>query len=464
MRIGVVCGDGLPVSGLLTSLRYALDLGVRLDVVELPVITDLGYSWRFDKGFYPDGRGESYPDWMTPACMELPGNPDEWGRDLLAVRDQVAGFDELGTPERETLREEIDRLAAPYERHFRVILADVDVVIAMNMTLTDAVPVTLALLRVLAEMFADGRRPGRVVWWDHDLLKNYARTTDGKRVYPVFPNELTPLPGANSYTYWATLTPAQVAEAAGYPTDAVPILLPPMVPLSIPNEDLGADQLEFLAKYGVKEDQPVLVVPKRVVPEKGVALALRLHAATIAEARRRGDPMPVMVVFGSLAEEREHAQDMLGLADGLGLDGLVVWADGVPLSTHRDALGLHLDEIDLLHIARKRWGGVVYTPDVPGIEAASMPPAFAAVAGLPCAVSPFKIFKSVYPGYSAVMVGASAGELGQAAGELLDMLAAVRSADPVIQRKLAKNRDIALRTFGESHWRAFWNELAAAFQ
>ncbi|MEU1116915.1 MULTISPECIES: hypothetical protein [unclassified Streptomyces] len=452
------------MSGLLTSLRYALDLGERLGVVELPVITDLGYSWRFDKGFSPDGRDEPYPDWMTPACMKLPGNPEEWGRDLLAVRDRVAGLDELSAPERTELREEIDRLAAPYEQHFRVMLAEVDVVIAMNMTLTDAVPVTLALLRVLDEMFGDGKRPGRVVWWDHDLLKEYARTTDGKRLYPVFPNELTPLPGANSYTCWATLTPAQLAEAADYPTDAVPILLPPMVPLSIPDGELRADQLEFLAEHGVEEDQPVLVVPKRVVPEKGVALALRLHAATIAEARRRGDPTPVMVVFGSLAEEREHAQDMLDLADGLGLKDLVIWADGVPLSTYRDALGPHLDELDLLHIARKRWGGVVYTPNVPGVEAASMPPAFAAVAGLPCAVSPFKIFEAVYPGYSAVMVGASADELGQAAGELLDMLAAVRKADPVVQQKLAKNRDIALRTFGESHWRAFWQELAEVFQ
>ncbi|MEU8540367.1 hypothetical protein AB0C52_10315 [Streptomyces sp. NPDC048717] len=451
------------MSGLLTSLRYALDLGVRLGGVELPVITDLGYSWRFDKGFSPDGRGEPYPDWMTAACMELPGDPEQWGRDLLAVRDQVAALDELGSQERKMLREEIDRLAAPYEQHFRVMLADVDVVIAMNMTLTDAVPVTLALLRVLDEMFADGQRLGRVVWWDHDLLKNYARTADGKRVYPVFPNELTPLPGANSYTHWATLTPAQVIEAAGYPTDAVPILLPPMVPLSIPDGELRADQLEFLAEHGIKEDQPVLVVPKRVVPEKGVALALRLHAATIAEARRRGDPIPVLVVFGSLAEEREHAQDMLDLADSLGLDDLVVWADGVPLSTYRDALGLHLDEIDLLHIARRRWGAVVYTPDVPGVEAASMPPAFAAVAGMPCAVSPFKIFESVYPGYSAVMVGSSDSELKQAAGELLDMLAAVRDADPVILRKLAENRDIALRTFGEDHWRTFWQELAAAF-
>ncbi|MET8573630.1 hypothetical protein [Streptomyces sp. NPDC005012] len=464
MRLGVVCGDGLPVSGLLTSLRYALDLGVRSGVVEFPVITDLGYSWRFDKGFAPDGRGEPYPDWMTPACMELPGDPGAWGRDLLAVRDRVAALDELDAGERTTLREEIDRLAAPYEEHFRVMLADVDVVIAMNMTLTDAVPVTLALLRVLDEMFADGHRRGRVVWWDHDLLENYARTADGKRVYPVFPNELTPLPRANGYTYWATLTPAQVTEAAGYPTDAVPMLLPPMVPLSVPDGDLDAHQREFLAQHGVEEDQPVLVVPKRVVPEKGVALTLRLHAATIAEARRRGEPVPVLVVFGSLAEEREHARDMLDLADSLGLGGTVVWADGVPLSSYRDEQGLHLDEIDLLHIARNRSGAVVYTPNVPGVEAASMPPAFAAVAELPCAVSPFKIFASVYPGYSAVMVGPSAGELERAAGELLDMMAAVRKADPVVRRKLANNRDISLRTFGEVHWRAFWQELAEVFR
>ena len=34
IRIGVICGDGLPVSGLLTTFRNALSLGRDLGVLE----------------------------------------------------------------------------------------------------------------------------------------------------------------------------------------------------------------------------------------------------------------------------------------------------------------------------------------------------------------------------------------------------------------------------------------------
>jgi hypothetical protein len=48
IRIGVICGDGLPASGLLTTFRNALSLGRDLGVLEpdAAVPTDLGFSCR----------------------------------------------------------------------------------------------------------------------------------------------------------------------------------------------------------------------------------------------------------------------------------------------------------------------------------------------------------------------------------------------------------------------------------
>ncbi len=124
IRIGVICGDGLPVSGLLTTFRSAFSLGHDLGVLEpdATVPTDLGFSWRPDKpAFFPGGRS----DILTPEWMQLTDwRPDKYidadklAADLTAIREDVARFDELPPDTRMRLDDRIARIAEIYERHF----------------------------------------------------------------------------------------------------------------------------------------------------------------------------------------------------------------------------------------------------------------------------------------------------------------------------------------------------------
>ena len=68
----------------------------------------------------------------------------------------------------------IEHLAAPYEEYFSDWFEHhgVDWVCAVNMTLSDAVPVTLALHRAAQRRWSAGR-PGGVLFWDHDLYGSY---------------------------------------------------------------------------------------------------------------------------------------------------------------------------------------------------------------------------------------------------------------------------------------------------
>ena len=208
IRIGVICGDGLPVSGLLTTFRSAFSLGRDLGVLEpdATVPTDLGFSWRPDKpAFFPGGRS----DILTPEWMQLTDwRPDEYidadqlAADLTAIREDVARFDELPPDTRVRLDDRIARIAEIYERHFSDWLREhrPTWVIAINMTLSDAVPATLALHRAADAFYAN--RLGGVVFWDHDLFASasvYDPAT-GLRVYPERPSAVTPVPAKQLHT------------------------------------------------------------------------------------------------------------------------------------------------------------------------------------------------------------------------------------------------------------------------
>ena len=165
MKWAVVCCDGLPVSGLLTVLRNVLQLGFAEDLIEPPVAADLGFSWRPDKWeFFPrGGAAGNYPAWLEVSDWA----PREWGREELAAqltrtRDGVARLAELSPAETAALRSGVEELAAPYERRLEEWLAehDPDWVCAINMTLSDAVPVTLALHRVAARRWGSAGRGG----------------------------------------------------------------------------------------------------------------------------------------------------------------------------------------------------------------------------------------------------------------------------------------------------------------
>jgi hypothetical protein len=466
MRWAVLCCDGLPVSGLLTVMRNVLQLGFREGLIEPPVAADLGFSWRPDKWqYFPRGANAGhYPDWLRVSDWA----PREWSREELAARltrtrDDVARLADLAPGQVQSLRAEIEELAAPYERHFRDWLAehDPDWVCAINMTLSDAVPVTLALHRAAAGRWGQGR-PGGVLFWDHDLFGTCSVYENGARVYPPEPSFLTPLPASGAGHRWVVATDALAAEAARYPGTPRPLVLPCLLPAPEPGPP-GDRHREFLAAHGIAAGRPVLLAPVRVWRPKGADIAVALLAEVRAQARQDGEPDPCLLVFGGLAEDPEFAADLAEQVGRLGLRDDVRFLDGVPLVSCRDDAGRwHLDEPDLLTLAAATGGAVLFTPSQPDIDTVGLGPALSAVAGVPCAVTPFDCFEQVYgAGFARIDVDPSWAGIRAAGTALHAAMRARRHGDPDAAAAMAGNAGIVAERFGAAGWRDLLTSMAA---
>jgi hypothetical protein len=337
----------------------------------------------------------------------------------------------------------------------------IDLVIALNMTLPHAAPVTAALHKAVHDRFADGR-PGGILLWDRDLFGSCAIRDRrfGERVYPAEPNRVTPLPQRNAFTRWGVASDALAAEARRYPTDAQPVVLPHLLP-DVSTDRLGQRHEEFMRERHIPGDRPIILAPVRVTHRKGVEIALSVLAGARAAARERGLPSPTLLVFGSLDEDPGYAQEVLERTRGLGLDENVRYLDGVPLSSHRGGGGVwRLDEADLLQLARETGGGVIFTPSVPDVETVGLGPALAAIAGVPCALTQYDAFDGVYQRergarYSYIRVGDSPEEAGRA---FVDVLR--RTGEREWTDRLAVNRRIVERAFPIDPWRDVWHQLA----
>ncbi|GLY30883.1 hypothetical protein [Kineosporia sp. NBRC 101731] len=457
MRIGLVSGDGVPVSGLLTIFRNVIDLGRRDGLVEAgPVPAELGYSWRPDKpGYFPDGPPDPEGhEFLAPLPIPLPSGPAaaEW----TAVRNAVALND---SADREELRRRIDRLAAPYREYFGRWLqeAQVDWVCAVNMTLSDAVPVTTALHQAAAEYYG-ARGSGGVLFWDHDLFGSCAIFEKGQRVYPQHPNEFTTLPADEPFHRWAVVSESLAQECRQYPTGAEPHIVPNVLP-EVPTGPLADRHHEFLRQQGISPGRPILLNPVRVFRVKGVEIALDVLAG--ARPGHDDDQAPVLLVFGGLSEDPVYAQEVVTKARALGLEQDLRFLEGVPLRSYQDGTGhWHLDEVDLLRLAAAGRGGVLFTPNLLDVETVGLGPALAAVAGIPCAVTDYDAFVPTYgKDFWTVRVGPSPQDAQQAGQELMTVL---RTRPAELEDRLRRNRQIAQENFPTGPWLDLLRELSGA--
>lgn len=470
MRIGLVSGDGLPISGLLTIFRNVVELGREMGIVEVPVPADLGFSWRPDKGaLFPSGNGAIvYPGWMSvagcPATVRL--NSTTFATELTYIREGVARLSLLSMPEKKRLKSRIADLTVVYYEHFMFWLksSEVDWVVALNMTLSDAVPVTAALHRAVRDHFADGRRGG-ILFWDHDLFQSCAirDPASGARLYPEKPNEVTPLPRRNTFTRWVVVSNALAEETHCYPTDLSPEIVPNILP-TIPMAALKSRHWEYARCLDLDLRRPILLDPVRVFRVKGVHLAVELLAAMKAAAERRGIKAPYLLVFGSLQEDAEYAQEVLALAQDLNVLSDVRFLDGVPLTSHREADGCwRLDEVDLLQLAAASCGGVVFTPSVPDVETVGLGPGLGALAELPCAVTEYNAFEKVYgSSFACTRVESGPEGIHKAGEELLSILQGVKQRDVVLLHRLKENRKAVESRFPTEPWRNLWREMEVA--
>jgi glycosyltransferase involved in cell wall biosynthesis len=467
MRVGLVCGDGVPASGLLTIFRNVVGLGVEMDLLDVPVPAELGYSWRPDKpAFFPHGPAEREPSALLGTARTAPpdlGDPGAAAAEWTAIRTSVAAADELDPAGRERLHRRIDRLAARYREYFLTWLREtrVDWTVAVNMTLSDAVPVTKALHAAARDRHRE-TRSGGVLFWDHDLFASCAVHDEGVRMYPDRPNEFTPLPEVGPGVRWAVVSDALAHETAAYPVRGLPRVVPNLLP-RVPTEPLEPRHERFLADQDLDPGRPVLLNPVRVFRVKGVELSLELLAAARAAGADRGLPAPYLLVFGSLAEDPGYSEEVLRTARRLDLLPDVRFLDGVPLCSVRDPAGSwRLDEIDLLRIAAATGGGVVFTPNTGDVETVGLGPALAAVAGLPCASTAYAAFTPVYgEEFSFVPVDPGAEGMARSGAELVEAMRANRSGAPGMAAALRRNRQIVDRRFPVEPWARLLTELAA---
>ncbi|MFE3248725.1 hypothetical protein [Streptomyces sp. NPDC059209] len=464
MKLALISGDGLPVSGLLTIFRNVIESELGNGTLELPVVADLGFSWRPDKQhFFPRGSEEcGYPDWMaTSDAVPLGAGRAELMRELTGIRGAVARAGALDEEERADLRRRVEALAGPYEEYFTRWFEEhgVDWVCAVNMTLSDAVPVTLGLHRAAARRWPPGV-PGGVLFWDHDLFGTCAIFEDGARVYPPSPNEFTPVPGTHPCHRWAVISPALAEEVKGYPTRLEATTLPNVLPTPAP-EGPGDRHASFLAQRGLAPDRPLLLVPVRVFQVKGVEIAVEMFAEMQRICAERGAPAPCLLVFGSLDEDPPYAKKVVSVVQELNVQDDVVFLDGVPLSSHQDAAGRwRLDEIDLLALCRASGGAVLFTPNTSDVESVGLGPALAAIAEVPCAVTEYACFEDIYGTRSSCVRMSGGAEIPAAAGRLLDLMARNRQGDPEVREALRRDREQVLRAFDPDPWRKLLREMA----
>ena len=108
-------------------------------------------------------------------------------------------------------------------------------------------------------------------------------------------------------------------------------------------------------------------------------------------------PAPYLLIFGSLDEDPEYADELVALRNELDTEEHVRFLDGVPLETLREDNGdWQLDEIDLLRLARATNGGVVFTPSVSDFETVGLGPGLAAAAEIPAVSTRYNAFDEVY--------------------------------------------------------------------
>jgi hypothetical protein len=309
IRLGLVSGDGLPVSGLLTIFKNVVELGTRHGIVDGRIAADLGYSWRPDKeGFFPAGNaGTEYPPWLSvtswhPARARQ--DPAAWAQALTRIRRAAAAGEDD-----DALARAAGEIEAEYHGHFLTWMAEhgIDWVVAVNMTLTDAVPVSRALASAAAQRFSG--RPGGVLYWDHDLLGSCGIIDPGtgRRYYPAAPNQWTPVPAGQRHNRWAVISPGLREEAEGYPTALEPRLVPNILPRE-PDARLGERHHSFARHWGLDLRAPVLLSPVRVFSVKGVEITLALAAQMARLLQARGERQPQLLAFGSLREEPAYAR------------------------------------------------------------------------------------------------------------------------------------------------------------
>jgi glycosyltransferase involved in cell wall biosynthesis len=211
-------------------------------------------------------------------------------------------------------------------------------------------------------------------------------------------------------------------------------------------------------------ERPIIINPVRIYPVKGVNQAMRFHREVLNECVRRSLPLPYLLIFGSLDEDPEYANELLTLRNELGTEEHLRFLGGVPLETLRaDSGDWHLDEIDLLRLARVTNGGVVFTPSVSDFETVGLGPGLAAAAEIPAVSTRYNAFDEVYgaAGVTCTTFEPDGTGMTKAANEFVELLARLARQDEVLIADLRRNREVVESIYPADPWRDLLKSMNA---
>lgn len=461
MRLAVVSGDGLAVSGLLTTMRNLVELARLEGLVHGTVPIDFGFSWRPDKESYfprPSADLVGLPEWLEPSYVVPYESADVAAQSFGRIRQAFAN--DAWVEWQDGLRRQHQQLVAAYSGYFtRWFEANrPDWVIAMNMTLTDASAVTEALYASVDDAVSTGLMRGGLVIWDHDLFGSYAVTEAGERVYPERPTRRVPLPRRSDK--WIVVSERLRIEAQSYGADAQPVFAPSVLPAL--NEQPSELAARFLEEHQIPKGAAIHLVPARVFPVKGIEISIRCFARLAEMYEREALDDPILIIFGARDEDLHYGRSLTRLVRELGLEKRVLFADGVPLSSHTTASGsVRLNEIDLLSVANSHNGGVIFTPAVPDVESVGLGPALAAIAKLPCLRTAFgEVGEFSYDrlGHAAFVADDTPGEEAACAAYFRQCIDSNGSSDGGAGQ-LEVARQIVRREFSATTWLKVLNDM-----
>ncbi|WP_145487873.1 glycosyltransferase family protein [Yersinia aleksiciae] len=455
MKWAIISGDGLPTSGLLTIFRNVAEIAIKNNIIINEIPADLGFSWRPDKKhFFPNGSDKShYPTWMkTSSIHQYSTCNDIHENNFSNIRYQIAKYDLLTNTEINDVKEKITSISGLYEDYFIHWFENnaVDWVFALNLTLSDAAPVSLALHNA-AKKYWGRKDNGGIIFWDHDLFGSYAIYENEERLYPKEPNPLTPIPQDNAYTKWIVASEALANESSHYPTKIKPDVIPNILP-TIELSGLKEAHIEFLSQCNISEGSTVVIVPVRVFRVKGIEISISVFNELINIYQDKTLCAPKLLIFGNMNEDPEYASELKAQVEHLNLTDEIIFLDEVPLQTYRDNDNKwHLDEIDLLTICHALSGAVLFTPNIENVESVGLGPALAAIAELPCAVTPYSAFTEFYgTGYHHIKV--IPNHPRDAAQQLFEWMHQHAAGEEKIKSLLAHNKRLVQTKFPQGPW------------
>ncbi len=226
-----------------------------------------------------------------------------------------------------------DALVARLRARIGPLVANADRVVVHNVM---TMPMNLALTETLAGLAPEF--PGRFIAWTHDIAHFDARYEPYR--HPGEPWTLVEraLPGFR-YVTVSSVRAAQLADLTGTPRDGVSVVTNGIdVPAAL---RLTREGRGVVARLGLADADPLLLLPARVTPRKRIEAAIDATSALRKRGRR-----PMLVVTGGVgphdARNRAYLADLVARAKKV---------DGVRLLA---ALGIRLDYevvVDLFALA-----------------------------------------------------------------------------------------------------------------